>query len=603
MNRIHALSAALAIVSGSALALADVTVAGDVVVPAGATHTIADNTTYTGSLTLEAGARVLVSGLYAIRFASGATLSAQGTTQQPVVFELGSTSSSYWGGIHLQDGSSATLTHAQITDTGEHAFLVDNASLVMNTCRVFDASTPAWNGKRFMFRLNAGAVLDIAHSHLGPYSARDGGFGADGQHLTLVDAMDADSITLVNNWISGISAGYGGTGRRGTNGTKGTNAPDATIGDGTKGGTGKTGGTGGRGGRGGSAVILNSAVSGQLTVVQNVFETIQAGNGGQGGTGGTGGTGGDGGDGADGIIGDGADGGNGGTGGKGGMGGTGGNGGSLSVIRTSHTATPPLCANNTFVNIRAANAGIAGYGGPGGSGGRGGSGGDAGIGGDDGKNGSKGSSGSTGSTGWAGTTGSAELLNFVTGAAAPVNAVFVNNVAQLTGPTNKTNFNCNGGDLQVRRNLLWGASEPDVIAQYFSDITYVGNRYEEPAFENPSSGGYRLLPGSVGVDAGDSSAVPAWLVTDFDGLPRFMDDLNALGDHPGYPVDTGAFETIGEFAVCDADVNADGVVDNGDIGAFITLFLAQDSAADFTGDGIVDNGDINAFVVAFLAGC
>ncbi|MFG0305779.1 MAG: TIM-barrel domain-containing protein [Phycisphaerales bacterium JB040] len=54
---------------------------------------------------------------------------------------------------------------------------------------------------------------------------------------------------------------------------------------------------------------------------------------------------------------------------------------------------------------------------------------------------------------------------------------------------------------------------------------------------------------------------------------------------------------------CAADVNADGVLDNGDIGAFVALFLAGDPAADFTGDGILDNGDIGAFVAEFLAGC
>ncbi|MFT5425015.1 MAG: hypothetical protein ACI89L_002820, partial [Phycisphaerales bacterium] len=54
---------------------------------------------------------------------------------------------------------------------------------------------------------------------------------------------------------------------------------------------------------------------------------------------------------------------------------------------------------------------------------------------------------------------------------------------------------------------------------------------------------------------------------------------------------------------CQADINGDGVIDNGDIGVFITLFLAQDPAVDFTGDGIVDNGDIGAFIAAFLAGC
>ncbi|MFG0306715.1 MAG: GC-type dockerin domain-anchored protein [Phycisphaerales bacterium JB040] len=54
---------------------------------------------------------------------------------------------------------------------------------------------------------------------------------------------------------------------------------------------------------------------------------------------------------------------------------------------------------------------------------------------------------------------------------------------------------------------------------------------------------------------------------------------------------------------CPADVNNDGILDNGDIGAFVTLFLAGDPAADFNNDGILDNGDIGAFVAAFLAGC
>jgi len=54
---------------------------------------------------------------------------------------------------------------------------------------------------------------------------------------------------------------------------------------------------------------------------------------------------------------------------------------------------------------------------------------------------------------------------------------------------------------------------------------------------------------------------------------------------------------------CPADVNGDGIIDNGDIGVFITLFLSQDPRVDFTGDGVVDNGDIGAFIAAFLAGC
>ena len=54
---------------------------------------------------------------------------------------------------------------------------------------------------------------------------------------------------------------------------------------------------------------------------------------------------------------------------------------------------------------------------------------------------------------------------------------------------------------------------------------------------------------------------------------------------------------------CQADMNDDGVLDNGDIGSFVSLFLAGDLRADFNGDGLLDNGDIGAFVTAFLAGC
>ena len=57
------------------------------------------------------------------------------------------------------------------------------------------------------------------------------------------------------------------------------------------------------------------------------------------------------------------------------------------------------------------------------------------------------------------------------------------------------------------------------------------------------------------------------------------------------------------LGILSADLNNDGVLDNGDIGAFVNLFLAGDPSADFTNDGILDNGDIGAFVAAFLVGC
>ncbi|MFG0304743.1 MAG: cellulase family glycosylhydrolase [Phycisphaerales bacterium JB040] len=61
-----------------------------------------------------------------------------------------------------------------------------------------------------------------------------------------------------------------------------------------------------------------------------------------------------------------------------------------------------------------------------------------------------------------------------------------------------------------------------------------------------------------------------------------------------------------EFALvpaCRADLNADSVLDNADIGTFARVFLDRDPIADFNADGVLDNADIGAFVAVFLSGC
>jgi len=89
--------------------------------------------------------------------------------------------------------------------------------------------------------------------------------------------------------------------------------------------------------------------------------------------------------------------------------------------------------------------------------------------------------------------------------------------------------------------------------------------------------------------------------------PRVHINLWYFGDGPwdGQPqlalIDDFVFRAPAPH--CPADLNADGVLDNADIGAFVGAFLSQDPSADFTGDGVLDNGDIGAFVEAFLAGC
>jgi hypothetical protein len=54
---------------------------------------------------------------------------------------------------------------------------------------------------------------------------------------------------------------------------------------------------------------------------------------------------------------------------------------------------------------------------------------------------------------------------------------------------------------------------------------------------------------------------------------------------------------------CTADLNADGIVDFGDVSLFVAGFTAQDALSDLNGDGIVDFGDVALFVGAFSLGC
>jgi len=73
-----------------------------------------------------------------------------------------------------------------------------------------------------------------------------------------------------------------------------------------------------------------------------------------------------------------------------------------------------------------------------------------------------------------------------------------------------------------------------------------GNIVGGPIFVNVGVGDYRLLPGTIGVDAGLSSLVAAGTSFDLAGNPRILDNpliADAGGDCPA--VDMGAYETAG----------------------------------------------------------
>ncbi len=91
----------------------------------------------------------------------------------------------------------------------------------------------------------------------------------------------------------------------------------------------------------------------------------------------------------------------------------------------------------------------------------------------------------------------------------------------------------------------------------------VGNIGADPLFVASAVGNYRVASGSPCVDAADNGAVPAGVLADLDGLPRFLDDPSVVDTGAGVApiVDMGAYEFDARCAT-DADCD-DGVYCNG----------------------------------------
>jgi hypothetical protein len=137
-----------------------------------------------------------------------------------------------------------------------------------------------------------------------------------------------------------------------------------------------------------------------------------------------------------------------------------------------------------------------------------------------------------------------------------------------------------------------------------------GNIDQDPMFHSTDfmDPNLRVRPLSVCIDRGDNAWVPAALVEDLDGLPRFLDDPEVVDTGAGVPpiVDLGAYEGWDDSPYqCNASDLAEpfGVLDLSDIIAFIDGFLAADDSADLNDDGVFDLTDINLFIDGFNAGC
>jgi len=606
MTSIKTAIAALTLTTLAGTTIAQTTISGDVTVPPGGTLLIEDNTTFTGTLTIGAGAQVVMGARWEILFADGATLTVNGTATEPVTFLR---LNGDWNGVRMLTGSTGTMNHAVFNDIYDVAVEVDDAVLTMNGCSVFDdGHTLFFGGIRNAVQANTGAELTMDQCIIGPMrghngsSGGTGGTGTNGVAFIAIDATGADLLHITNSVFIGLEGGSGGAGGQGGQGSTGADAPDAILFNGIQGDPGGTGGTGGIGGAGGYTQIFRISNTQETVIAQNIVELPQGGRGGTGGRGGKGGTGGQGGDGAGGVFGNGGAGGKGGTGGRGGVGGRGGPTGELEVFRISNPGTSPKIANNTIINATARTGGAAGSAGAGGNGGSGGAGGGAGIGGSTGSTGATGTTGPGGTTGSPGTPGTGEGLVTIGFDSSGFSAIINNNIMTFTGPGAKFAFvSTDSGIIDASYNNVVNVNTM-TIGPVIGGLTIITT---PPLFIDPGAGDYSPAPMSPVIDAGANGAVPASITTDFAGGLRFMDDPDTAdtGIGSGALVDMGAFELQVETPDCLADVNGDGMVTPTDFTAWINAFNNNLPGCDQNGDGSCTPTDFTAWIANFNAGC
>ncbi|MFM9957367.1 MAG: right-handed parallel beta-helix repeat-containing protein [Phycisphaerales bacterium] len=115
----------------------------------------------------------------------------------------------------------------------------------------------------------------------------------------------------------------------------------------------------------------------------------------------------------------------------------------------------------------------------------------------------------------------------------------------------------------------------------------------------------RLSAASPCIDRGNNGLVPAGVVFDLAGLPRFRDFTGVpdLGVGPAPVVDLGAHERV---PTCPTDLNGDGATNTADlvllIGAFGQSVLAF-AAGDLDGTGLVNTADLVLFLGGFGVAC
>jgi hypothetical protein len=209
-----------------------------------------------------------------------------------------------------------------------------------------------------------------------------------------------------------------------------------------------------------------------------------------------------------------------------------------------------------------------------------------------------------------------------------VNCLFIGNTAAIGGggvasdvsnprlvnctiADNSAGFQVLTSDLTLENCILWNDSPSEIeilngsASVRYSDIeggwSGVGNIDADPGFIGQTLTGpldYALASGSPCIDAGENAAVPAGIVTDLAGQPRFVDDPETPDSGSGQPpvVDMGAYE-FQLSCPCDCENPPDGSVDVDDFLALIAQWGGPGTCdCEDPPDGAVDVDDFLALL-------
>jgi hypothetical protein len=154
--------------------------------------------------------------------------------------------------------------------------------------------------------------------------------------------------------------------------------------------------------------------------------------------------------------------------------------------------------------------------------------------------------------------------------------------------------------------ILWNDGPEEIVVGIGSPtVTYsdVENGWPGPGNidESPVFVGDTVHHASPCIDAGDNDAVPHGIDTDLDGCPRFVDNPDTEDTGHGTPplVDMGAYE----FQVAiPGDLNADGCVDQADLGILLASF-GVDAGGDLDNDDDTDQADLGILLAHWGEGC